>query len=131
MLDMLLKMVTRVKICQHGFSRHLPKEHIDLRYPFTSNKLEVIALRDEERYNREVRPSTITLQQGICILRELHPSDPDGAARLNWYTPTTDALTCNRRVPLSGYPRPHGKMCRTSPSLDFQAVPGCARPWRP
>ena len=57
---------------------------------------------DEDRYHSEVRPRTLPLRQGICILQELLPSEPDGATGLNWYTPTTDAPARNRWVLLSG-----------------------------
>ena len=46
-----IKMGARVAIRKHSFNSHLPKEHIDYRYPFTTEELEVVASRDEDRYN--------------------------------------------------------------------------------
>ena len=100
------KRSTSVQMCQHGFSIHLPQEHINYRYPFSQVELGVIASREKDRYNYEVRPRTLPLRDRICILREPVLSDPGGAAGLNWYNPSTN----NRRVPLPGLPRPEGKM---------------------
>ena len=66
------------EIRQHGFNAHLPQEHVDYRYPFSQTELGVIASRDEDRYNREVRPRTLPLRDGICILREPLLNNPDG-----------------------------------------------------
>ena len=56
-----LKRSTIVEMRQHGFSCHLPQEHVNFRYPLSPSELEVIASRDEDRYNREVRPRTLPL----------------------------------------------------------------------
>ena len=66
----------RIHAPEHIFSIHLPKFHVEYRYPFTSEELEVVATRHEEKYNKIVKPRTLPLQQGIYILRELPASDP-------------------------------------------------------
>ena len=81
---------------------------------------------DEDRYNNKVRPRTLPLRYGICILREPLPNDLDGAAGLNWYNPPPTP-SAGQRVPLPTPPKPEGKMCKTSPTLDCQLCrnPGC------
>ena len=117
---------TRADIRQHGFDDHIPQEHVDYRYPFTSAQLLVISARDEDKYNEEVRPRTLPLMDGICILREPPVNDPDGAAGLNWYSPPI-ATRSDWRVPWPASPKPEAKMCKTRSSLDCQLCgnPGC------
>ena len=118
---------TCAEICLHGSRAHIPQEHVDFRYPFTQAELGVIASKDKDRYNREVRPRSLPLRDGICILRESPPSDQDGATRSNWYDPSPDHPTTNKGVPLPDPPRPENKPYRTSSSLDCQLCtrPGC------
>ena len=78
------KISKSTEIRQHGFDAHIPKEHVEYRYPFSQADLRIIALTDKDHYNNEVRPRTLPLRDGICILREPLLNDPDGAARLNW-----------------------------------------------
>ena len=106
---------------------HIPQEHVDYRYPLSQSDLRVIASRDEDRYNNEVRPRTLPLRDGICILREPLLNDPDGAAGLNWYNPPSAPPADDQRIPLPAPPKPEGKMCKTSPTLDCQLCrnPGC------
>ena len=108
---------TRIEIRQHGFDVHIPQEHVDYRYPFSQAHLRVIASRDEDKYNNEVRPRTLPLTDGICNLREPLSNDPDGAAGLNWYSPPPASRT-DWRVLWPAPPKPEGKMCKTRSSLD-------------
>ena len=84
---------TRTEICHHGFDVHILQEHVDYRYPFSQADLRVIASRDKDKYNDEVRPRTLPLKDGIRILREPLSNDPDGAAGLNWYNPLPASQT--------------------------------------
>ena len=117
-----LKRGTRVEMHQHGFSCHLPQEHVDFRYSFSPSELEVIASRDEDRYNREESPRTLPLQDGICILRELLPSDPNGATGLSWYAPSTDTTYRDRRVPLPGPPQTRRQDVQDQPGAGLSAL---------
>ena len=56
-----IKISLRVGICQHYCSQHIPKEHVDTRYPFPCDELEVIASRDKDRYKWEVCPRNLPL----------------------------------------------------------------------
>ena len=100
--------------------------HVEYRYPFTQQQLLVIFTRDEDRYNQEVRPRSLPLKDGICILREPPGNDPDGAAGLNWYSPPI-ATRSDWRVPWPAPPKPEAKMSKPRSSLDCQLCgnPGC------
>ena len=119
-------LITEVR--NHSFQSHLPREHVNHRYPFTSEELEVVASGDKDRYNTEVQPRNLPLRPGICILREFLPSVSDGATGLNGYAPPPTVSPCDRRIPLPGPPRPRGKTCKTSPTLDCHlcGIPGCS-----
>ena len=128
-------MITEIR--QHGFNTHIPQEHVDYRYPFFQSDLRVIPSRDEDRYNDEVRPRTLPLKEGICILREPFLSDPDGAAGLNWYNPPP-APSADWRVPLSAPQNQKARCARPEPAwtgsfVGIQAVQWsvATQPWRP
>ena len=117
---------TRAGIRRHALDDHIPQAHVEYRYPFTQQQLLVIFTRDEDRYNQEVRPRSLPLKDGICILREPPGNDPDGAAGLNWYSPPI-ATRSDWRVPWPAPPKPEAKMSKTRSSLDCQLCgnPGC------
>ena len=118
---------TSTEIRQHGLDDHIPQEHVEYRYPFSQSHLRVIASRNEDRYNSEVRPRALPLRDGICILRESLLNDPEGALGLNWYIPTPAPSADHQKTPLPAPPKPEAKRCRTSPTLDCQICwnPGC------
>ena len=53
------EMKTRAAIYQQCAKNHIPKEYVDLRYPFLQDKLAVIASRDDDMDNAEVDPRTL------------------------------------------------------------------------
>ena len=118
-----VRKASRTEIHKQGFDVHIPQKHVNYRYPFSSAQLWVIAGRDEDRYNNEVRPRTLPLKDGIFILRENPANDPDGAAGLNWYSPPI-YIRADWRVPWPAPPKPEGKMCKTR-SSQFCRNPGC------
>ena len=92
-------------IRRHALGDHIPQAHVEYRYPFSQEQLLVIFARDEDRYNREVRPRNLPLKDGICILRENPGNDPDGATGLNWYSPPITTRS-DWRVPWPAPPKP-------------------------
>ena len=70
------KISKSTEIRQHGFDAHIPKEHVDYKYPFSQADLRIIALTDKDHYNNEVRPRTLPLRDGICILEGTTPERP-------------------------------------------------------
>ena len=129
---------TSTEIRQHGFDDHIPQEHVEYKYPFSQSHLRVIASKNEDRYNNEVRPRALPLRDGICILKEPLLNDPDGASGLNWYIPTPAPSADYRRTPL---PAPQNQRLRCVEPVppwiaSSAAIRGvqwfvAARPWRP
>ena len=70
-------MKTRAAIYQHCAKSHIPKEYVDLRYPFSKEELAVIASRDEDKYNTEFNPRNLPLRPGILLPHEHLPVDID------------------------------------------------------
>ena len=122
---------TMVSSREQIFGIHLPKSNVEHRYPFTSEELEVVAARGEKKYNRVVKPRSLPLRQGICILHKLPASDPTGATGLNWFPDAAQmhgVPPSNSWTPLPRTLKLSGEMCRTNPLLDCRLCqsPGCS-----
>ena len=104
---------------EHVLDAHFHRRHIDPRYPFISQKLEVIAALDEERYNKVIRPQNLPLREGICVLFEMPTYSPEGISRLNWHRDNPGDGTGSGWAPI---PRPliaSRSMDRMNPNLSF------------
>ena len=76
------KTASRSGIQQHCVSRHVPRNYVGLRYPFSSPELEVMASRDK------VAPRDLPLRPGILILCGPQSTDAEAPSGLNWYSLT-------------------------------------------
>ena len=117
-----------VETRKHASRIHVPKNHVDYCYPFTSDELEVVAAKDEDKYNNVIKPRLLPLRPGYFALRVRPSFNPTGTLGLNWYEPQPrDTTTSGSIVPLPREPRHPGNMCRTASILDCRLCqsPGC------
>ena len=56
-----VEMRNRAAIYHHCAKLHIPKEYVDLRYPFQEEEIAVIASKDEDEYNTVVDPRNLPL----------------------------------------------------------------------
>ena len=110
--------VFRAGIYQHCAKNHIPKEYVNLRYPFLEDELAVITSRNEDKYNSEVNPRNLPLQPGILLPREHLPVDTNTPSGLEWYTPACDPSSRITGSPLPLAPSQRSKRLKTDPSLD-------------
>ena len=75
---------TRASIYQHCSQTHIPKEYVDLRYPFNEQEIAIISSGDEDRYNKDVNPRNSPLRPGILITSKVQPIDGNTPSGLEW-----------------------------------------------
>ena len=70
---------------QHCSQTHIPKEYVDLWYPFKEHEIAIITSVDKDRYNRDVNPRNSPLRPGILIPRKVQLIDSNTTSGLEWY----------------------------------------------
>ena len=86
-----IEMKNRAVIYQHCSQKHIPKDYVDLRYPFKVEEMAIITSGDEDRYDKDVDPRNLPLRPGILIPRDHQPVDGNTPSGLEWYVPARDA----------------------------------------
>ena len=104
---------------KHVTNTHIPKIHVDYRYPFSPEELAVVALNDVDKYNSRVRPRQLPLRPGYYVLRSPLACNPPLGVKE--YKPRTHT------VPLPRDALHPGDQHRTASNLDciLCQSPGC------
>ena len=113
-----IEMRKRALIYQHCAKLHIPKEYVDLCYPFQEEEIAVIASRDEDKCNTDVDPRNLPLRPGIMLPRDHQSVDIDTLSGLEWYTPAWEPNTHGAGSPLPFASPITTKRLKTDPALD-------------
>ena len=113
-----IEMKNRAAIYQHCSQKHIPKDYVDLRYPFKVEEIAIITSGDEDRYNKDVDPRNLPLRPGILIPRDHLPVDGNTPSGPKWYTPACDARSRKAGPPVPFASPMTTKRMKTDPALD-------------